>query len=258
MATEVHPTAIIENGAELAEDVTVGPYAYIGSQVKIGAGSTVMHHATVDGATSMGAQNEVHPYAYIGGKSHDKKYRGGVQRIEIGDHNIFREYVTVHCATDEGLLTRIGHHNFLLAYCHVAHECEVGDHLVMSSHSALGGHVQVGDQVNIGWGVGVHQFCRVGDHAMLGAVSKVVQDVPPFLIADGNPATCRTINKIGLERSGFEADAITRIRRLYKTFYRNGLNNSQAIEAVSASEDAEHPHALAFIEFVRASERGIA
>lgn len=258
MATEVHPTAIIENGAELAEEVTVGPYAYIGAQVKIGPGTVVMHHATVDGATTMGAHNEVHPYAYIGGKSHDKKYQGGVQRIEIGDYNIFREYVTVHCATAEDLLTQIGHHNFLLAYCHVAHECKVGDHLVMSSHSALGGHVQVGDHVNIGWGVGVHQFCRVGDHAMIGAVSKVVQDVPPFLIADGNPASCRTINKIGLERSGFSADAIQCIRGLFKTFYKEGRNTSQAIKFLQDTEDAENPHMRAFINFVRQSERGIA
>jgi UDP-N-acetylglucosamine acyltransferase len=258
MATEVHPTAIIETGAELAEGVTVGPYAYIGAQVKLGANSTVLHHATVDGATHMGAQNEVHPYAYIGGKSHDKKFRGGVQRIEIGDHNIFREYVTVHCATAEDLLTRLGNHNLILAYSHVAHECQIGDHLIMSSHAALGGHVEVGDHANIGWGVGVHQFCRVGDHAMLGAASKVVQDVPPFLIADGNPAVCRTINKVGMERAGFDADAISRIRRVFKKFYREGLNNSQALEAVSVSEEAQDPHVTAFLGFVKGSERGLA
>ncbi len=258
MSTEVHPTAIIETGAELAEGVTVGPYAYIGAHVKLGAGTVVMHHATVDGATHMGEHNEVHPYAYIGGKSHDKKFRGGVQRIEIGDHNIFREYVTVHCATAEDLLTRLGNNNLILAYSHVAHECHIGDHLVMSSHAALGGHVEVGDHVNVGWGVGVHQFCRIGDHAMLGAASKVVQDVPPYLIADGNPAACRTINKVGLERAGFEADGILSIRRLFKTFYREGLNNSQAIEAVNATEAAQDPHVIAFLNFVRGSERGLA
>ncbi|MGB0459940.1 MAG: acyl-ACP--UDP-N-acetylglucosamine O-acyltransferase [Opitutales bacterium] len=258
MSTEVHPTAIIETGAELAEGVTVGPYAYIGAQVKLGAGTVVMHHATVDGATHMGEHNEVHPYAYIGGKSHDKKFRGGVQRIEIGDHNIFREYVTVHCATAEDLLTRLGNNNLILAYSHVAHECHIGDHLVMSSHAALGGHVEVGDHVNVGWGVGVHQFCRIGDHAMLGAASKVVQDVPPYLIADGNPAACRTINKVGLERAGFGADGILSIRRLFKTFYREGLNNSQAIEAVNATEAAQDPHVIAFLNFVRGSERGLA
>lgn len=258
MSTEVHPTAIIETGAELADAVTVGAYAYIGAQVKLGKGTAVMHHATVDGATTMGEENEVHPYAYIGGKSHDKKYNGGVQRIEIGDRNIFREYTTVHCATAENLLTQLGHDNLILAYSHIAHECQVGDHLVMSSHAALGGHVEVGNHVNIGWGVGVHQFCRVGDYAMLGAASKVVQDVPPFLIADGNPAVCRAINKIGLERAGFDSESIQRIRRIFKAFYKKGLNNSQAIEAVNAMEDADHADIAQFIDFVRQSKRGLA
>jgi len=154
MSTEVHPTAIIETGAELADAVTVGAYAYIGAQVKLGKGTAVMHHATVDGATTMGEENEVHPYAYIGGKSHDKKYNGGVQRIEIGDRNIFREYTTVHCATAENLLTQLGHDNLILAYSHIAHECQVGDHLVMSSHAALGGHVEVGNHGRFGQGRG--------------------------------------------------------------------------------------------------------
>ena len=258
MPTEVHPTAIIETGAELAAGVRVGPYAYIGAQVKLGEGTVVMHHATVDGATTMGAQNEVHPYAYIGGKSHDKKYEGGVQRIEIGDHNTFREYVTVHCATAEGLLTRLGHHNLILAYSHVAHKCEIGDHLVMSSHAALGGHVEVGNHVNIGWGVGVHQFCRVGDYAMLGAASKVVQDVPPFLIADGNPAVCRTINKVGLERANFGSDEIACIRRLFKRFYKDGHNTTQAIQSLQDSGDINESRAREFLQFVQNSERGLA
>jgi UDP-N-acetylglucosamine acyltransferase len=206
----------------------------------------------------MGVENEVHPYAYIGGKTHDKKYKGGVQHLEIGDHNTFREYVTVHCATSEGLLTRLGHHNLILAYSHVAHECQIGNYLTMSSNAALGGHVEVSDHVNIGWGSGIHQFCRIGEHAMLGAASKVVQDIPPYLIADGNPAVCRAINKIGLERAGFESDEITRIRRLYKTFYKKGHNNSQAIEAMQSSEDAKHPHVSTFLEFVKQSERGLA
>ncbi|CAI8344163.1 MAG: Acyl-[acyl-carrier-protein]--UDP-N-acetylglucosamine O-acyltransferase [Opitutia bacterium UBA7350] len=258
MSTQIHSTAIIESGAELAEGVSVGPYAYIGAQVKLGKGTTVMHHATVDGATIMGQENEVHPYAYLGGKSHDKKYKGGVQRIEIGDRNVFREYTTVHCATEENLLTRLGHDNLILAYSHIAHECQIGDRLVMSSHAALGGHVTVGNHVNVGWGVGVHQFCRVGDHAMLGAASKIVQDVPPFLIADGNPAVCRTINKIGLERAGFDSEAIQRIHRVFKAFYKKGLNQSEAIKAVSVQEDSDHVDIDNFIDFVQRSDRGIA
>ncbi|MGC6456394.1 MAG: acyl-ACP--UDP-N-acetylglucosamine O-acyltransferase [Coraliomargaritaceae bacterium] len=258
MTTKIHPTAIIESGAELDQDVSIGAYAYIGANVRIGSGSTVMHHATVDGATCMGQDNEVHPYAYIGGKTHDKKYTGGIQRLEIGKANTFREFTTVHCATSEELITRLGDHNLILAYSHIAHECQVGNHLIMSSHAALGGHVTVGDHVNIAWGSGLHQFVRIGDYAMVGASSKTVQDVPPFCICDGNPASVRTINKVGLERAGFSAEEITLVRRIFKCFYKDGLNRSQAIEQLQSSEDAEHPIARTFLEFAQSSERGLA
>jgi UDP-N-acetylglucosamine acyltransferase len=257
MATEVHPTAIIEKGAELDDGVIVGAYAYIGSHVKIAKGSQVMHHATVDGATTMGAGNEVHPYAYVGGKTHDKKYQGGVHRLEIGNHNVFREFTTVHCATAEGLLTSVGDHNLILSYSHIAHECVVGDHLVMSSHAALGGHVVVDDHVNIGWGVGVHQFCRLGTHAMIGATSKVVQDAPPYMISDGNPATVRTINKVGIERAGFSKEDISLVRHVFKAFYKEGLNRSQAIEALKESEEIEQRVVKTFLQFTAESQRGI-
>ncbi len=258
MATEIHSSALIEPGASLGADVKVGPFAYIGANVTLGDRTEVMHHATVDGATTMGADNSVHPYAYVGGPTHDKKFKGGVQRVEIGERNIFREYVTVHCATAENLLTQLGNDNLILAYSHIAHECTIGNFLVMSSHAALGGHVEVGDHVNIGWGVGVHQFCRVGNFAMLGASSKVVQDVPPYLIADGNPAVARTINKIGMERAGFDQDLIARIRRVFKAFYKEGLNNSQALEKIQASEDAPDSKVKGFLDFVVSSERGLA
>ena len=257
MATEIHPTAIIEPGAELDDGVIVGAYAYIGPRVTIGKGTEVMHHATVDGATTMGAGNEVHPYAYVGGKTHDKKFKGGVQRLEIGSGNVFREYATVHCATSEELLTKVGDHNLILAYSHIAHECQVGNHLVMSSHAALGGHVSVGNHVNVGWGVGVHQFCRLGDYAMVGAASKVVQDVPPYMISDGNPAVSRTINKVGLERAGFSREDISLARRVFKAFYKDGLNRRQAIEFLQANEDIEHPVVRTFLDFTAHSQRGL-
>jgi len=257
MVAEIHPTAIVESGAELAEGVTVGAYAYVGPHVRLGRGTRVMHHATVDGSTTLGEDNEIHPYAYIGGKTHDKKFSGGVQRLEIGSRNVFREFVTVHCATAEDLLTKVGDDNLVLAYSHIAHECLVGDHLVMSSHSALGGHVEVGNHVNIGWGVGVHQFCRLGDYAMAGAASKVVQDIPPFMIGDGNPAMVRTTNKVGLERAGFSREDIAIARRLYKTFYKEGLNRSQAAEKLRTSGDPTHPLTKVFLDFVEGSRRGI-
>lgn len=257
MPSAIHPTAIIEPGAELDEGVRVGAYAYIGPQVQISKGTEVMHHATVDGATRMGEDNEVHPYAYIGGKTHDKKYQGGVQRLHIGAGNVFREYVTVHCATTEELLTQVGDNNLILAYSHIAHECHIGNHLVMSSHAALGGHVVVGDHVNIGWGVGVHQFCRLGDHCMVGAASKVVQDVPPYLISDGNPAVARTVNKIGLERNGFSKEDIAQVRHVFKVFYKAGFNRSQAVAQLAADQAIDHPVVKTFLDFTADSERGL-
>lgn len=257
MATDVHPTAIIEQGAELDEGVSVGAYAYIGAQVKIAKGTVVMHHATVDGATAMGVDNEVHPYAYVGGKTHDLKYLGGVHRLQVGDRNVFREFTTVHCATSAEQLTIVGNDNNILSYSHIAHECVVGNHLVMSSHAALGGHVIVDDYANIGWGAGIHQFCRIGTRAMVGATSKVVQDVPPYVISDGNPATTRTINKVGLERAGFSKDEISLARRVFKAFYKDGLNRSQAIEKLRTSEDIESRVVKTFLDFTADSQRGL-
>jgi UDP-N-acetylglucosamine acyltransferase len=258
METSVHPTAIIENGAELDQGVNVGAYAYIGAFAKIGSGTHIMHHATVDGNTVLGKANEVHPYAYVGGKTHDLKYKGGVQNLKIGDRNVFREFTTVHCATAEGLLTELGNDNVILSYSHIAHECVVGDHLIMSSHAALGGHVQVGNHVNIGWGSGIHQHCRVGDHAMVGASSLAVQDIPPYVIANGNPAKSRTINKIGLERSGFTQEQISAIRNVYRLFYKKQLNRSQAIEALKETDLLNVGEVKHFCSFIESSERGIA
>ena len=259
MSTKIHPTAIIEKGAELDEDVHVGAYAYIGAHVRILKGSQIMHHATVDGATEMGAHNEVHPYAYVGGKTHDLKYAGGIHRLRIGSHNVFREFTTVHCATNEASETVLGNHNLILSYSHVAHECKVGNHLIMSSHAALGGHVEIGDHVNVGWGAGLHQFCRVGDYAMVGAASKIVQDIPPYMIADGNPGTVRTLNKVGLERAGYDSESIAVVRRLFKTFFKAGLNRSQAIAAFETESSTSKQQIIArFIHFVESSDRGLA
>ena len=257
MATQIHTTAIIEAGAELDDDVIVGAYAYIGSAVQIGKGCEVMHHATVDGLTCMGQDNEVHPYAYVGGKTHDLKYQGGIHGLRIGDKNVFREFTTIHCATTEGVETILGNHNLILSYSHVAHECIVGDHLVMSSHAALGGHVEIGDHVNVGWGAGLHQFCRVGDYAMVGAASKVVQDVPPYTIADGNPAAVRTTNKVGLERAGFSSDSIALVRHIFKTFYKQGLNSSQALACLRGDARVDDPVMQVFLDFVSTSDRGL-
>ncbi|MFL2826076.1 MAG: acyl-ACP--UDP-N-acetylglucosamine O-acyltransferase [Coraliomargaritaceae bacterium] len=258
MEAKIHPTAIIESGAQLEEGVIVGAYAYIGAQVKIASGTEVMHHATVDGDTTLGNDNEIHPYAYIGGKTHDLKYKDGIHRLKIGSHNVFREYSTVHCATAEDLLTEMGDHNVILAYSHIAHECKVGHHLVMSSHAALGGHVEVGDHVNVGWGVGIHQFCRLGDYCMAAATATVLQDIPPFFTASGNPAEVRGINKVGLQRAGFTEEAMSGVRKAYKQLYKKGLNRSQAIESIVDSELSQIKEVDTLVAFIKASERGIA
>jgi len=258
MEPNIHPSAIVESSAEIDSDVIIGAYAYIGSNVKISAGTKVMHHATVDGRTELGENNEIHPYSYIGGKTHDLKYRDGIHSLKIGNDNIFREFSTVHCATAEGLLTEIGNCNVILAYSHIAHECKVGDNLIMSSHSALGGHVHLGNHVNIGWGVGIHQFCRLGDYSMAAATATILQDIPPFFIASGNPAKVRGINKIGLQRASFSESSISAVRKAYKALYKKGYNRSQALDSIEAENLLEYNEVKDLIAFIRASDRGIA
>lgn len=257
MATQIHPSAVVEPSVELGADVIVGPFAYIGGEAVIGDGSVVHHHATVEGRTTLGRQCEVFPYAAIGTKTHDLKFRGGRPGLRIGDRNVFREYVTVHFATKDGDFTVLGNDNVILAYSHVAHDCVIGNHLVMSSQSALAGHVVVDDHVNIGWGAGVHQFCRVGAYAMVGAMSKVVQDVPPFLIADGNPAVIRSINKVGLERGGFGAERIERVKQIHRILFREGLNRGQAFERLQKHPQAASEEFQRIFAFAAASERGL-
>ena len=258
MSINIHPTAIVQSGAELDEEVEVGAYAFVGPQVRLGLGTVVRHHATVEGLTELGAENVVYPYAYIGAKTHDLKFEGGEPGLRIGSRNIFREYVTVHAATNDGEFTVVGDDNVILAYSHIAHDCQIGRHLVMSSHSALGGHVEVGDHANIGWGVGVHQFCRLGSHCMASACSKVVQDIPPFVLADGSPAEGRSINKVGMERAGFSAEAIAVGRMVFKLLYKEGLNRSQAMKALASSPDVDHPVVREMVAFLERSGRGLA
>jgi UDP-N-acetylglucosamine acyltransferase len=257
MARQIHPTAIIESGAELGEDVVIGAYAYVGSLSVIGDGTVLHHHANVEGRTTIGSRCEIFPFACVGTKTHDLKYKGGEPGLVVGDRNVFREYVSVHGATNEGDLTRMGSDNVMLAYSHIAHDCVVGNHLVMSAQSALAGHVIVEDHVNVGWGSGVHQFCRIGAFSMLGAMSKVVQDVPPYIIADGNAAIARSINKVGLERNGFTPGQLEAIKHAFRLFYRSGYNRTQAFEHMRAHKLAETTEFKHFLDFVTRSERGV-
>jgi UDP-N-acetylglucosamine acyltransferase len=253
----IHPTAIIHPHARIAADCHIGPYCVIGEHVELGAGCRLHSHVVIDGHTKLGRENELFPFASIGLKTQDLKWKGGTTRTEVGDHNTFREHVTVHSATTDGDATRIGSHNNLLAYTHVAHDCQLGSHIIMSNNASFAGHCLVEDHVVMGGFSAVHQFCHIGKFAMVGGCSKVVQDIPPFMIGDGNPAETRTINKVGLERNGFSEEAQTALRQAYKLLFREGLTIANAIERME-NELPPLPEVQHLINFVKKSERGLA
>jgi UDP-N-acetylglucosamine acyltransferase len=252
----LHPTAIVHPKSKIGSGCEIGPYCVIGQHVALGNKCKLHSHVVIDGHTTLGKENEIFPFASIGLKTQDLKWKGGVTRTEIGDGNTFREYVTIHSATGDGEVTTVGSHNTILAYCHVAHNCALGSHIIMSNVATLGGHVTVEDFAVIGGLAAVHQFCRIGKMAMIGGCSKVVQDVPPFMMADGNPAETRTINKTGMERNGVSEKAQSALRQAYKILFREGLTVSNAIAKVE-KQLPPLPEVRHLIEFVRASERGI-
>jgi UDP-N-acetylglucosamine acyltransferase len=237
--------------------VEIGAYAFVGSGVQLGAGTQLHHHASVEGRTRLGAKCEIFPYACIGGKTQDLKYKGGRPGLRIGERNVFREYVTVHAATFDDEFTVIGSDNTILAYSHIAHDCIVGDHCVMSNGTMLAGHVIVEDHVIIGGYGGVHQFCRLGAYAMLSATAKLVQDLPPFFIADGTPAVVRAYNKVGLERNGHTPEQLDRVKQIFRILYRDGLNRTQALEKLAAHPDAISAEFQRVIAFAAKSTRGL-
>ena len=252
----LHPTAIIHPRAQLGIDCEVGPYCVIGENVILGDRCKLHPHVVVDGHTRMGQGNELFPFAAIGMKTQDLKYKGGSPRLEIGDHNVFREGVTVHCATNDGDATVIGSHNLFIIQAQVAHDCILGNHIIMSGFAGLAGHCVVEDQAIFAGYVAVHQFCRIGRLSMIGGCSKIVQDVPPFMIVDGNPGETRTINKVGLERNGISEAAQAALKQAYKIIFREGLTITNALAKVESELPAlaEVQH---LVRFIRASERGI-
>ena len=252
----VHPTAIIHPKAQISAGCDIGPYCIIGEHVELGPGCRLYSHVVIDGHTRLGQGNEIFPFASIGLKTQDLKWKGGLTRTEIGDNNTFREYVTIHSATSDGEMTSVGSHNNILAYSHVAHNVTLGNHIIMSNLATLAGHVTVEDQAVIGGLAAVHQFCRIGRLAMIGGCSKVVQDIPPFMIGDGNPAETRTVNKVGMERNGVSEAAQTVLRQAYKILFREGLTIPNAVAKIE-KELPPLPEIRHLIQFVRASERGI-
>jgi len=252
----VHPSAIIHPKAQIGADCEVGPYCVIGEDVILGARCRLYSHVVIDGHTVLGQGNEIFPFASIGLKTQDLKWSGGITRTRIGDNNTFREYVTIHSATGDGETTVVGSDNHILAYCHIAHNVTLGDHIVMSNVATLAGHVTVEDYAVIGGLAAVHQFCRIGRMAIIGGCSKVVQDVPPYMLADGNPAETRTVNKVGMERQGVSEQAQAAVRQAFKILFREGLTIPNALARIEA-ELSPLPEIQHLIQFVRTSERGI-
>ena len=253
--SSIHPTAIIDPSARIGADVVIGPYCVIGANVEIGADSWLQHHVTVCGPTIIGPRNKFYSYTSIGQQTQDLKYSAEPTWLEVGSDNVFREFCTVNRGTLPGAKTTIGSHNNFLAYCHIAHDCAVGNHVIFSNNGTLAGHVVVEDHVILGGLTAVHQFCRLGQHSITGGCSKIVQDVVPFTIVDGNPARARGINIVGLQRNGRTDAQIRALRQAYKTLYRSKLNIGQALEKLREEpECAEVEH---LISFVATSQRGI-
>jgi len=252
----IHSTAIVHPKANVAPSCEVGPYCVIGEHVVLGNNCKLHSHVVIDGHTKLGVGNEIFPFACIGKKTQDLKWKGGVTRLEIGDRNVFREGVTIHCATGDGDATVVGSDNLMLTYVHVAHDCILGSHIIMSGYAGLAGHVVVEDHAILGGYTAVHQFCRVGKFAMTGGCSRIPQDVAPFMIVEGNPAETRTINKIGMERNGISTEAVAALRQAYKIIFREELSAPNALAKVEKELPAL-PEVQHLIQFIRASERGI-
>lgn len=252
----IHPTAIVHPHAQIGVDCDIGPYCVIGADVVLGDRCRLLSHVVVDGHTVLGNDNEIFPFASIGLKTQDLKWKGGTTRTRVGHRNTFRESVTIHSATGDGEETVIGNDNHILAYAHIAHNVVIGNGVVMSNVATLAGHVVVEDQAIVGGLAAVHQFCRIGRLSIIGGCSKVVQDVPPFMLADGNPARTRTVNKVGLERKGVGEEAQAALKQAFRLLFREGLTVSNALSRIEADLPAL-PEILHLVQFIRSSERGI-
>jgi UDP-N-acetylglucosamine acyltransferase len=253
---QIHPTAIVDGRAEIGGETIIGPYCVIGPDVVLGENCWLQHHVTLCGPMRAGARNKFYAYCSIGQQTQDLKYRGEPTYLEIGDENTFREFVTINRSTTSEGKTRVGNRGNFLAYSHIGHDCQVGDEVVFSNNGTLAGHVRVDENAVMGGLTAVHQFCRIGRFAITGGCSKIVQDVPPFMIADGNPARIRGINLVGLERKKFPTEKVKWIKEAFRLIYRSKYNTRQALDAVR-QELPETEEVKQIVEFIEKTERGI-
>lgn len=257
----IHPTALVDPAAQLAPDVVVGPYTVIGPQVRVGAGSTIGAHCVIEGRTTIGEGNRIWQFCSIGAAPQDMKYAGEPTELVIGDRNTIREFCTFNCGTvQDGGVTRVGSDNWIMAYVHLAHDVQLGSRCILANNATLAGHVHVGDWVIIGGLTGVHQFCKIGSHAMAGFQTALSQDVPPFMMVDGNPCAVRGFNVEGLRRRGFGPERIAQVKQMHRLLYRKGLTLDDARAEISALkgtfEQGDADVAL-MLDFLAASTRGI-
>jgi len=256
MSGKIHPTAVIDPRAQIGADCEIGPFCVIGPDVELGPECWLQHHVSLNGPSKIGRANRFFAFTSIGQQTQDLKYVGEPTHLVVGDGNCFREFVTVHRGTAPGSATRVGSGGNFLAYAHIAHDCTVGDGVIFSNNGTLAGHVEVSDYAIIGGLTAVHQFCRIGRYALTGGCSKIVQDVPPFMIADGNPAKVRSFNKVGLERNGFSEEAMRCVKEAYRLIYRSELNLQQAVEQIRV-DLPDSPEIQQLLAFITNSPRGI-
>jgi UDP-N-acetylglucosamine acyltransferase len=257
VATKIHPTALVDPAARIASDVEIGPYTIIGANVEIGHGSRVGPHAVITGHTRIGANNRVFQFVSLGEAPQDKKYGGEPTRLEIGDNNTIREFCTFNRGTSQDAgITRIGNDNWIMAYVHLAHDCQIGNHTIFANNAQLAGHVHVGDHAMLGGFTVVHQFCHIGAHSITAMGTIVLQDVPPYVTASGNSARPYGINSEGLKRRGYSSSTITKLKRAYKTVYKSGLTLGEAKKAL-AQQLEQCPEIGLLLDFMLASNRGI-
>ena len=255
--TTIHQTAIIDPRAKLGANVSIGPYTVIDGEVVVGDGTTIGAHNVITGRTKIGRDNRIVHFCSIGEANQDKKYKGEPTRVEIGDRNTIREYVSINRGTAQDVgVTRVADDNWIMAYVHIAHDCQVGSHTVFANNATLAGHVEIGDHAILGGFVGVHQFVKVGAHVMAGISAVVTQDVPPFITIAGNPTAPYGVNSEGLKRRGFSPEAIAALKRAYKTLYKSGLSLADARAELEKQSDGS-PEVREFTEFIARSTRGI-